>query len=396
MNRTLFIDQSGELGGAELCLGDFLTARSNRFDDRVLLFSEGPFVAILKENGIDVEVLLMSDRLSSIRRESSFVSQLRSLKELNAKTRYLRQQLDEFDVVYANTAKALVLAALTIRTTSKRLVYHLHDIITADHFSRVNRLLLVALANRYASRVIANSYATADAFIEAGGKKRLIEVIYNGFDPDSYRKAINNRSEVNAAVRTSLGISESTPLVAVFGRLARWKGQHIAIKAVAECPGVHLLIVGDAIFGEQDYANSLRALAYDLKLSDRVHFLGFRRDIDDLMQCADCVVHCSIAPEPFGRVIVEAMLSQRPVIASNTGGASEIIEHKRTGILHEMNSVKSLIAALQAVLTDPARAQQLAKAARDDASKRFCLADKVTETNDVIQQVVESKQTSFS
>ncbi len=121
--------------------------------------------------------------------------------------------------------------------------------------------------------------------------------------------------------------------MAVFGRLAPWKGQQLAIKALRKLPGVHLMLVGDALFGEADYKLELQRLAADPAVAGRVHFLGFRRDVFPLMQAADVVLHASIAPEPFGRVIVEAMLSRRPILAARAGGAAEIVSDNVDGWL---------------------------------------------------------------
>ena len=94
-----------------------------------------------------------------------------------------------------------------------------------------------------------------------------------------------------------------------FSRLSPWKGQHILLEALVHCPAdVVAILVGDALFGEQDYVQTLKAQVESLGLQNRVHFLGFRSDIVPLMHACDVVAHTSTAPEPFGRVIAEAML----------------------------------------------------------------------------------------
>ena len=70
-----------------------------------------------------------------------------------------------------------------------------------------------------------------------------------------------------------------------------------------------------------------------LGLGDRVHLVGFRDDIPDVMNAWDVVVHASVRPEPFGRVILEGMLLGKPVMATAAGGVPELIEHGRTGFL---------------------------------------------------------------
>jgi glycosyltransferase involved in cell wall biosynthesis len=127
--------------------------------------------------------------------------------------------------------------------------------------------------------------------------------------------------------------------------------------------------------------------------------LGFRSDVAELMQAADVVVHCSTAPEPFGRVIVEGMLSRRPVIASAAGGAVEIIDHERTGLLTEIGCVNKLAAAMRELVDDTNQANRLAEAGYHTARQRFRLTTQLQEINRVIashvvQQVPPSHQTT--
>ena len=114
-------------------------------------------------------------------------------------------------------------------------------------------------------------------------------------------------------------------MVGLFSRLSYWKGQHILLKAIKELPEVHALLVGDVLFGEEEYASELKTLAADPKLQNRVHWLGFK--------ACDVVVHTSTEPEPFGRVIVEGQLARRPIIASAAGGALELVEDGVSGCL---------------------------------------------------------------
>ena len=162
-----------------------------------------------------------------------------------------------------------------------------------------------------------------------------VAVVSNGRGPTVLVLAGNHGDEYPGQVavmrlRAELRLGDG-PVVGVFGRLAAWKGQHILVRALAELDDTQALIVGDALFGEQPYRASLEGEIGRSSGRHRIHLTGFRPDIPALMQLCDVVVHTSIAPEPFGRVIVEAMLAGRPVIASAAGGAKEIVEDGRSG-----------------------------------------------------------------
>jgi glycosyltransferase involved in cell wall biosynthesis len=127
------------------------------------------------------------------------------------------------------------------------------------------------------------------------------------------------------------------------------------------------------LFGETNYANTLRQQAEELGVGDRVHFLGFRSDVPALMKAVDVIVHSSTAPEPFGRVIVEGMLAKRPVIATSAGGAPEILRNGETGMLVTPGDVSELVAALRMLRDQPSVAQAMATAAYSYAVMNFSI-----------------------
>ncbi|MEG3933503.1 MULTISPECIES: glycosyltransferase [unclassified Microcoleus] len=93
-------------------------------------------------------------------------------------------------MIYANTQKALVVGALASFLSRRPLVYHLHDILSTGYFSPTNLKVAVTLANPFAPLVIANSKASQAAFLEAGGRSDIIDVVYNGFEPEVYQSAL--------------------------------------------------------------------------------------------------------------------------------------------------------------------------------------------------------------
>ncbi len=310
--KILFLDQSGKPGGAELCLIDI--AKPYRNDCLVGLFADGSFKDLLEKNHIPVQVL--TNKAIQVKKESSLSQGLASITQLAPLITKVVKIAQNYDLIYANTQKALVVGAIASFFSRRPLVFHLHDILSPEHFSQTNRTISVTLANR-ASLVIVNSEASKKAFIEAGGKADKVKIVYNGFDPQKY---ISNETEIQQ-VRKELGLEDKF-IVGHFSRLAPWKGQHILLEALAKCPPeVAVILVGDALFGEQDYVKQLHQQIDALQLQNRVKFLGFRNDIPLLMSACNLVAHTSTSPEPFGRVIVEAMLSGTPVVAAAAGGA---------------------------------------------------------------------------
>jgi glycosyltransferase involved in cell wall biosynthesis len=365
--KILFVSYTAVLGGGELCLIDF--ANAYRETSQVVLLTDGILKTRLEDLGVKVEVLQASRSLGDVKLSSGLGSSLKSIGDLWRLGKQIANKSQAFDLIHANNQKGFVVAAIARLLGGAPVVWHLHDILTADIFSATNRKIAVTLANWFATRVIVNSQATADAFIAAGGNRRLLRTVYNGFDSAKFDQINDNQ----ATLREELGIPRDRPLVGMFSRLSYWKGQHILLEAASKLPDVHVLLVGDALFGEAEYTEKLKNIAAQESLQGRVHWLGFRQDIPALMKACDAIAHCSTAPEPFGRVIVEAQLSKRPAIATIGGGTSEIITNGITGLLIPPNDPQLLAAAIQQILSDREATQKMVEAAYSQAKTKFSI-----------------------
>lgn len=365
--KILFLDQSGKCGGAELCLLDLVSQfyQHQTHEGLVALFEDGHFREQLEAHHIPVRVL--AQKAIQVRKNSGLSSGLTSIGRLIPLMTQVTALSRTYDVIYANTQKALVVGAIASALSGRPLVYHLHDILSLEHFSATNRRLAVLLANR-AAIVIANSEATRSAFIEAGGNPERVAVVYNGFEPKAFLPEGNSQN-----LRASLGLEERF-IVGHFSRLSPWKGQHILLDALTHChEDVVAIFVGDALFGEQAYVQDLQAQVDRLGLRDRVRFLGFRADVIPLMHLCDVIAHTSTAAEPFGRVIVESMLCGKPTIAAKAGAAIELIEPGVTGWLVSPGDSLQLAKTIENCRQDPETALLVAKQAQHSASQRFDL-----------------------
>ena len=363
--KILFLDQSGKPGGAELCLLDL--ARGYRDSCLVCLFSDGSFRTMLEQEQISVKVLATSIQ---VQKDSSAVRGLYSIGQLLPLAIEVVRLSRQYDFIYANTQKALVVGAIASSLSRRPLVFHLHDILSTEHFSRTNQWIAVTLANWFASLVIANSQASQSAFIAAGGQAKLTQIVYNGFNLSGYRDVMSHRQRL----RQELGFTDRDFAIGHFSRLAPWKGQHLLIEALTHCPAsVSAIFVGEALFGERDYVTQLKQQVRDLNLEHRVQFIGFRSDVAELMAACDLVAHTSTAPEPFGRVIVEAMLCGTPIVAAAAGGAMELVADGVTGWLVPPGDPLKLAMTIQQCHDRPALIEKIATTAQVQASLRFDL-----------------------
>ncbi|MBA3904314.1 MAG: glycosyltransferase family 1 protein, partial [Rhodocyclaceae bacterium] len=271
MTRILFLDQTGQLGGAELMLADIAATYRDR--GRVVLFEDGPFKGRLEAAGIPVSIAPLAASARAVKKDATLADALRAIPAMASVVGHVRRLAREADVIYANTAKALLVGVAAGWLAQRPVIFHLHDIVDTAHFSALNRRLLVWASRLGAKAVIANSVATKQAYVRAGGRESATTVIYNGIA--TARPAASQADRV----RTELGLGHA-PVVVMAGRLTHWKGQHVLLAALRGLPGWHAVIVGEALFTEVDraYADSLRKSAEEPALAGRVHFAGFQAD----------------------------------------------------------------------------------------------------------------------
>jgi len=176
------------------------------------------------------------------------------------------------------------------------------------------------------------------------------------------------------------------------GRIAPWKGQDVFLRAFAEAfadGAERAVILGAPLFGEEEYERSLRGLVPQLGLADRVELRGFTDDVAAELAQVDALVHASVIPEPFGRVIVEGMAAGLPVIAAGGGGPDEIVTEGVDGLLYPPGDVDELAATLSRVATDTGLAERLGRAAVERA-RAFSPDLVAAQTSAFYRQVLEA------
>lgn len=177
-----------------------------------------------------------------------------------------------------------------------------------------------------------------------------VRVIPNGVDPEEFRPGTESR--------TKLGLPEGVPLALFVGDIRTpLKNVGGVLEAVAQVPGLHVAVAG-GVEGSPAPAHAAR-----LGLADRVHFLGYRRDVPALLRAADLLVHPS-RYETFSLVVLEAMASGLPVVTAATVGAAPLVAEAGGVVLGSPDDGAALVAALAGLAHEPARRRQLGLRAR--------------------------------
>ena len=149
---------------------------------------------------------------------------------------------------------------------------------------------------------------------------------------------------------------EGAPLLLAMGRLHHAKALDVGLEALAKLPGAYLWIAGD---GPLD--SSLKAQAEQLRVTDRVRFLGWRDDPSALYQAADVCVFPS-RYEPLGNTVIQSWVHGVPVVAAASVGPSALIRHDEDGLLVPVDDAEALAAAVRRLIEDPALRQRFKEA----------------------------------
>lgn len=269
-----------------------------------------------------------------------------------------------------NNLNSQLSGMLLARTLSIPCVSHQRDY---ESRSWVTRWL-----GRCVNHHIAISDSVKQNLIGIGIDPARISVVRDAVDVEAWKP---DREHGN--LRRAFGVINGERLIGMFGRVVRWKGQHVFVRAMQEVckisPDVRGFIVGDESDEDSSYMREVVRQAQQLNLESRIVMTGYKDDVRGLMSMMDVVVHASVRPEPFGMVIIEAMAMGKPVVATEGGGPSEIITHGKSGILVPRGDSESLASAIRILLENAIHAKELGEAGRRVVVERFTSSQQAQE-----------------
>lgn len=351
--KILYLNHAAYIGGAEVSLLSALRYLDKERFFPVVLAPEGEFAYALRAQDVCWRPIPVLDGLNRFT-AGRF---LQAIPGLLADIRRERP-----DLLHANTNFAAQYTGLLSRLTGIPAIGHIRDI---EPLGRIGKWLM-----RQSTRLIAISDAVKAYLIQQGGvASPQIVRIYNGVDLQQFQPVPKRFSDSSRVV------------IGLIGQIGERKGQIYLLKAarmlIQRYPHVVVWFVGkEPEQSQEGYMAQLQEYVRETHIGSSVKFWGFQADIPAMLADMDIAVLASLQ-EPFGRVMIEAMAMQKPVVATTVGGVPEIVDHGVTGILIPPADVAALAQALELLILDREKRKAMGRRGRAKVEELFPLTTHV-------------------
>lgn len=289
---------------------------------------------------------------------------------------------ESVDLIHAHLLGSNVYGALLALICRKPMIATFHgavDVAAGERFLKAK----FSIIGWGASAIVCVSKRLQEELAERSAlPARKIHLIYNGVDPDLFCKA------PASGLKEELGIQQDATVVISIGNIRPAKGyEHLvdaAIEMAKRDPNTYFVVVGHQRAALFDKLQEQMALA---PVQPRIHWLGFRQDVADILRQADIFLLPSTS-EGFSISTVEAMMAGVPIIATRSGGPEEILSDGETGLLIPIKDPGAIVSAIER-LKEPALRQRVTEKARENAQERFSLASMLQAYQRLYQQFIQ-------
>jgi len=325
--RLLLLHSSNDLYGASkifLQLIDLLT--KNDFDIHIIIPEKGMLDDFLIKKDIKIEYLELGVLRKKYLNPLGLINRLvANVKAIAFLSNYIKDH--SIDLVYTNTSTILC-GGIAAKRTGVPSLFHVHEIPTGN---KLYEFFSGKIINRYSSKILTVSNSVKKHWLKYIDDKK-IERIYNGII----------FSKTDSLIK--LEIDQDDFVITSVARIIPYKGHgyliDVANELIKKSTKFKFLIVGDTLSSYVSYEKSVKQKVKDLRLEHQIKFLGFREDVSSILKQSDLFIHPAIAPDPLPTVLFESLHNDLPTVATNLGGAIEILDNGNNGLLIPYNDPK--------------------------------------------------------
>ncbi len=249
------------------------------------------------------------------------------------------------NIIHSNELFLSIPLCILCKIMRKPLIVHIRWIPTKNVHSLVIKMYSMIIS-RFADSIIFNSKVTKGYYSKYMDNKKT-EVIYNGV-----KRKIISKSKTNKIIN-SIGLDLNLKTIGVFGRVIEMKGHHILLRSLNQLKKnnikLNLIVVGGLY--DKRYVDYIKKMIKNYRL-ENVYLLGFKYEIQNYISICDILVAPSIINESFGRTLIEGLSQRIPLVASNIGAHSEIIDDGINGYLYDHKSTDELTKCISDLITN--------------------------------------------
>ena len=324
--KILLLHSSNDLYGASKIFLQIIQILINQgYEIHIVLPSKGPM-----DDFFDNKINLNYHSLGVLRKKylnpmgliNRILTNLKAIKFLSS---YIKS--NEINLVYTNTSTILA-GGIAAKKNKIPSLFHVHEIPIGNKFYE---LFSGKMINKYSNKIIAVSNSVRNHWIRYINEYK-IKRIYNGiiFQKNEFFEKIEK--------------DETDYVITSISRLIPYKGHKYLIDIAEELfkksNNFKFWIVGDTLKSYSNYERRLKNRVTDLGLNNRIKFLGFRKDISNILKQSDLFIHTPISPDPLPTVLFESLCNNLPVVATNLGGNIEILDNGNNGLVIPYNDSK--------------------------------------------------------
>jgi len=358
-------------GGGEISLLNLLNKLDrNLYNPIAICPGEGGMSLKIRKIGIDVCIVPMRQlRYFNI---VSLINGIRSI--IGVINNY------KIDLIHANGSRCMIYGGIAGRLKGIPVIWHVR-IVEKDRL--LDRFLAML-----AGKIIVISNSVKNRFIYLKNREK-ISIVYNGVDINDF-----NPDKVSGdSIKSEFSITSDDIVIGTISQFIHMKGLEIFIEAakfiIEQVGNVRFLIVGDRV-GDNAYERKLKGLVKDLGIENKVIFTGYRQDIKNVIASMDIFVLASTG-EGFGRVLIEAMALEKPVVAANSGGIPEIISDGKTGILVPEKDSQTTASAVVKLINEKGLRERMGIAGRKRVEEMFTIERHTREIEEHYSKIFEQK-----